>query len=137
MSGRAGWRSVIPWWYVGGAVVTLVVPVLLAGIVDFPAAAAAVWAPYIGIEIIQRRATAGRRDSDSADPQASRFASRWREPLGAALMTLAILGAGLIVGFRQSEPPNWTAATVGIVMVSVPLIVIAVALVRRRGTPPA
>lgn len=50
-------------------------------------------------------------------------------------MTSGALGIGLIVGFRQSEPPNWTAAAVGLVMVGIPLVVVAVSMVRRRAAP--
>jgi hypothetical protein len=128
---------VIPWWYVGGAVFTLVLTVLLSDVVSLPAAGAAVLAPYIFIEIMQRRAHTARRDSDRLEQRTGKTAAKKREPIAAGLILSVVLGAGLIVGFRQSEPPNWTAAIVGLVMVGIPLIVIVVVLVRSRGASPA
>ena len=134
MSGIAGWRSTIPWWYVGGAVVTFAVSVLLSDIVTLPAATAVVWGPFIGLEIYDRRRSGAETDDSSGEPTT---APPRRERMAAALMTAVALGTGLLVGFRLNEPPNWTAAIVGLVLLAIPLIVIGLALVRRRGAPPA
>ena len=90
-------KHVVPWWYVVGAVATIVG----FGLLDAGGtAAAAFWGPTIGMSIRDRLATAKQRQ-----PQGRPLSRRemvgpyWLEPLLAVLFTLFVIGLGLALGF--------------------------------------
>jgi hypothetical protein len=126
---------VIPWWYLGGAVVTLVVGVFLHDSLNVSTSPVLMWGPMIGMEVRQRRLATetdqNRRRAPGARPQRA-------EAIFAGLFTSLALGVGILLGFLFSlddaEPVDATAAVTGTVLVLIPLIVVAAILARRRST---
>ncbi len=125
----------IPWWYVGGAVVTLVVGVFLHDSLNVSTSPVLMWGPMIGMEVRQRRLAAKTDQTSRRSPAAM---PQRAEAIFAGLFTSLALGVGILLGFLFSlddaRPGDGRAAVAGTVLVLIPLIVVAGILARRRMT---
>ncbi|WP_150307750.1 hypothetical protein [Planctomonas psychrotolerans] len=128
----------IPWWYVAGAILSIVVSIALSDVLNTTSSTALMWGPIIGIEIRERHLAANHRlPPTSSEPQEPRRDStpRWLEPTVATLLTSLTLGVGSILGstlFFRDGPPDWPAATVGGVLVLVSMAGLGVLVMLRR-----
>jgi hypothetical protein len=137
--------STIPWWYVGGFVVTLVVNVFLSHWLHASSSSVMVWGAIIGTEFRHRRLAARAAESSSGDapthPPAKAPTRHRAEAIAAMLITAFTLGLGLVLGFvvHFGDGPRVAPgpAIVGAVMMLVPLIVAGIVILRRRKTSPA
>ncbi|MFZ7089351.1 hypothetical protein [Curtobacterium sp. RRHDQ10] len=134
-------RRVFPWWYVAGAVVTIIALGLLNP--DGSAAMVAFWGPTIGIAVRDRQKAARTRlDQGLPIDRAALLSRRWLEPVCAALLTGFAVGAGLLLDALFGDRTFVTvwvgtaflAGTAGGFLLLLLLLVVLRARRRRRGT---
>jgi len=108
VSGRvAPLSTVFPWWYLAGAVVTMVVVLSAGG----QAAAAIGWGPLIGLVIQDRRKAARTRADEGLPVRRRDLGDGWGEPVTALLLTLVFTGLGLVLHALFAGPMGvalWT-----------------------------
>ena len=89
-------RRVFPWWYLGGAVATLVILILVDP--GGSQATVAFWGPMIGITIQDReRAARARLDRGLPVDRRSLLSPPWLEPTCAVLLTGVAVGLGMLI----------------------------------------
>jgi hypothetical protein len=130
-------RSVMPWWYVGGAVVALAVGIVLVALgAGETVGSVAMWGPMIGIEIRARRLRVAAHPEAAASR--GRTGPAWSEPVVAGTYLPISIGLGALlaqVPFLRSAPVEPVAVMVGAALVLVPAALAATSLlilVRRR-----
>lgn len=89
-------RRVFPWWYLGGAVATMAILILVDP--GGSQATVAFWGPTIGIAIQDReRAARARLDRGLPVDRRSLLSPPWLEPTCAVLLTGVAVGLGLLI----------------------------------------
>jgi len=89
-------RRVFPWWYLGGAVATMAILILVDP--DGSQATVAFWGPTIGIAIQDReRAACARQDRGLPVDRRSLRSPPWLEPTCAVLLTGVAVGLGMLI----------------------------------------
>jgi len=89
-------RRVFPWWYLGGAVATMAILILVDP--DGSLATVAFWGPTIGIAIQDReRAARARQDRGLPVDRRSLRSPPWLEPTCAVLLTGVAVGLGMLI----------------------------------------
>lgn len=89
-------RQVFPWWYLGGAIVSVLV--LIAINPDGNQSAFAFWGPAIGVAIRDREQSARKRlDEGLPVDRASLLSPAWLEPVCAVLLIAASVGLSLVL----------------------------------------
>ncbi|MDT0233537.1 hypothetical protein [Curtobacterium sp. BRB10] len=89
-------RRVFPWWYLGGAVATMAILILVDP--GGSQATVAFWGPTIGIAIQDRdRAARARLDRGLPVDRRSLLSPPWLEPTCAVLLTGVAVGLGMLI----------------------------------------
>lgn len=137
-SRRVPLKRVVPWWYIVGAIVTIVVMGWLnAG----GTAVGAFWGPAIGLPIQDRLATAKKRQEQGL-PVSRRDLTGppWLEPVLAVLLTVFAVGFGLALGFvvgDTSVRSLWMGLSLAVTSGLGALALIVVRRKRPGKQPPA
>lgn len=89
-------RRVFPWWYLGGAVATMAILIVVDP--GGSQATVAFWGPMIGITIQDReRAARARLDRGLPADRRSLLSPPWLEPTCAVLLTGVAVGLGMLI----------------------------------------
>jgi len=125
-------RRVFPWWYLGGAVATLAILVLVDP--DGSQATVAFWGPTIGIAIQDReRAARARLDSGFPVDRRSLLSPPWLEPTCAVLLTGVAVGLGMLINALFGHGTSVTAwVGAGVFLGSAASFVALVLVLRSR-----
>ncbi|MFJ4219574.1 hypothetical protein [Curtobacterium luteum] len=125
-------RQVLPWWFVGGAVATIAVTVLV--VPGGTVSAAVAWGPIIGVVVRDRQLDArGRVDRGLPPVDPSARAPRWVEPVLAVLLTVGVVGLGLLLDALVGHGTIVTTWVGGVLLVAGALGVVVVVTVLRHG----
>lgn len=101
-------RRVFPWWYLGGAVATVAILILVDP--GGSQATAAFWGPMIGITIQDReRAARARLDRGFPVDRRSLLSPPWFEPTCAVLLTGVAVGLGMLINALFGHGTSITA----------------------------
>ncbi|MCS6583110.1 hypothetical protein [Curtobacterium citreum] len=125
-------RRVFPWWYLGGAVATLAILILVDP--DGSQATVAFWGPTIGIAIQDReRAARARLDSGFPVDRRSLLSPPWLEPTCAVLLTGVAVGLGMLINALFGHGTSNTAwVGAGMFLGSAASLVALVLVLRSR-----
>jgi len=133
-------RRVFPWWYLGGAVATLAILILVDP--DGSQATVAFWGPTIGIAIQDReRAARARLDRGLPVDRRSLLSPPWLEPTCAVLLTGVAVGLGMLINAlfgHGTSVTTWVGAGVflGSAATLVGLLLVLRNRRRRRSSVP-
>ena len=125
-------RRVFPWWYLGGAVATLAILILVDP--DGSQATVAFWGPTIGIAIQDReRAARARLDRGLPGDRRSLLSPPWLEPTCAVLLTGVAVGLGMLINALFGHGTSITAwVGAGVFLGSAASFVALVLVLRSR-----
>jgi hypothetical protein len=125
-------RRVFPWWYLGGAVATLAILILVDP--DGSQATVALWGPMIGITIQDReRAARARLDRGLPVDRRSLLSPPWLEPTCAVLLTGVAVGLGMLINALFGHGTSITAwVGAGVFLGSAASFVALVLVLRSR-----
>ena len=125
-------RRVFPWWYLGGAVATLAILILVDP--GGSQATVAFWGPMIGITIQDReRAARARLDRGLPVDRRSLLSPPWLEPTCAVLLTGVAVGLGMLINAlfgHGTSVTTWVGA--GVFLGSAASFVALVLVLRSR-----
>ena len=122
-------RTVFPWWFLAGTLVTLGVAIVL----ETGSSGAIMWGPVIGLEIRDRWQLAARRQDDGlAVERRDLVGQAWWEPVMAVVFTIVAVGLGLTLARIVSGGAPWMLV-VGLTLLAIGAAAFgAYALVVRR-----
>lgn len=125
-------RRVFPWWYLGGAVATLAILILVDP--GGSQATVAFWGPMIGITIQDReRAARARLDRGLPVDRRSLLSPPWLEPTCAVLLTGVAVGLGMLINALFGHGTSITAwVGAGVFLGSAASFVALVLVLRSR-----
>jgi hypothetical protein len=125
-------RRVFPWWYLGGAVATLAILILVDP--GGSQATVAFWGPMIGITIQDReRAARARLDRGFPVDRRSLLSPPWLEPTCAVLLTGVAVGLGMLINALFGHGTSITAwVGAGVFLGSAASFVALVLVLRSR-----
>ena len=107
-------RRVFPWWYLGGAVATMAILIVVDP--GGSQATVAFWGPMIGITIQDReRAARARLDRGLPVDRRSLLSPPWLEPTCAVLLTGVAVGLGMLINAlfgHSTSVTTWVGAGV-------------------------
>jgi hypothetical protein len=125
-------RRVFPWWYLGGAVATMAILIVVDP--GGSQATVAFWGPTIGIAIQDReRAARARQDRGLPVDRRSLLSPPWLEPTCAVLLTGVTVGLGMLINAlfgHGTSVTTWVGA--GVVLGSTASFAALVLVLRSR-----
>ena len=132
-------RTVFPWWFLAGTLVTLGVAIVL----ETGSGGAIMWGPVIGLEIRDRWQLAARRQDDGLPVERRDLVGQtWSEPVMAVVFTIVAVGLGLTLARIVSGGAPWMLV-VGLTLLALGAAAFGACalmmrrLARRAAGPPA
>ena len=132
-------RTVFPWWFLAGTLVTLGVAIVL----ETGSGGAIMWGPVIGLEIRDRWQLAARRQDDGLPVERRDLVGQtWWEPVMAVVFTIVAVGLGLTLARIVSGGAPWMLV-VGLTLLAIgaaafgAYALVVRRLARRTAGPPA